>query len=579
MRRVGGWRNWFAANATDLMRTNLQSIRERFFTPMHGLALGFGVFLFTLLPAGVAVMNDDFGYLGSVIGTIQRWHPWTDDWLEPWAASLSVFSAIIYRLTGSFLLATQGTQAVYAGAGALLACLVLRGRGIASPASVVLALLALTFPTVLWKLTEFTGMALYVPCLLGAVWAADRRRWGWFFAFWLIAFASRQSAIAWLALPLWSGLAALRQNPAARNSWLHPLGLLGLALVAWLLLSQGMNHTQSQAMLTDHIWQRMHAAAALRNYTLGAGIGAIALGVGALLFNLGSISAGSIAARPARLLGVLALAAVGFTFRDALPVISFEHGGFGGWSGQLYANLLLALGVAGWMFGRFSIRWEFAFASVVALGLAGLRPDVWDYYLVDVAVLAFFSVASPPDADQVRVPAAGYAALLALLAGQLFFAFELKCRVDRDYAAVVVAEQALRSGRLDVTEIGSMPFGFIGWKLHRHFVANEGRKDPDIGGFAGYLQHLGAEPKLSRVRFWTDSKSLAPLEGPDAARVIGTKVFRTGWFWHQRYTLLAPAAAGNAAPKRGLDHTVYRPRLLPLTDKEWRKFIAEPERP
>ena len=549
------------------------------YRPILGLALGFGLFMFMLLPDGVGVMNDDFGYLGSVIETARRWWPWTDDWLEPWAASLSVFSAVIYMITGSFLLATQGMQAVYAATGAVLAWLALRARGLGSPVAMVIAILGLTFPTLLWKLTEFTGMALYIPCLLGAVWAADRRRWGWFFAFWLIAFASRQSAITWLALPFWTGLASLQQRAGPKSAWLQPAVILGLSLPVLLLLGMVMNHTQSQAMLTDHIWERINPTAALRNYTLGAGIGAIALGVGALLFNRESVSAGSVVVRPARMLGVLALAAVGYTFREALPLISFEHGGFGGWSGQLYANLLLAFGLAGWMFGRFPIRGEFAFASLAALGLVGLRPDVWDYYLVDVAVLAFFSVAPPPEADQSCVPAAGYAALLALLAGQLFFAFELKCRVDRDHAAVVVAEEALRSGKLEVVDIRQLPFGFIGWKLHRHFVAQDGKKDPDIGGFAGYLQGPGAEPRLSRVRFWIDSKSLAPIQGQDAPRILGTRVFRVGWFWHQRLTLLAPAADKKTAPKLELSRSLYRLRPFPLNDAEWRGFIDRPGPP
>src|SRR5215468_1977821 len=53
-------------------------------------------------PPTTIVFNDDFGYLRSIAETIQHGRPWTDDWLEPWAASLSVLSALIFKVTGSF---------------------------------------------------------------------------------------------------------------------------------------------------------------------------------------------------------------------------------------------------------------------------------------------------------------------------------------------------------------------------------------------------------------------------------------------------------------------------------------------
>jgi hypothetical protein len=151
--------------------------------PALWLAVGFGAFLYVMLPAGVTVMNDDFGYLGSVIETIQRGRPWTDEWLEPWSGSLAAFSALGFKLTGSFLIATQGLQAVYAAGAAALTYLLFRTLGLAVRESVIAAVLALSFPTLLWKFIEFTSMTVYLPCLLGAMWAAGQRRWWWFFLF------------------------------------------------------------------------------------------------------------------------------------------------------------------------------------------------------------------------------------------------------------------------------------------------------------------------------------------------------------------------------------------------------------
>jgi len=72
------------------------------------IAIGASLSLWAMLPDGVVVLNDDFGYLRSVLLTAAKGRPWTDDWLEPWAASLSCISALIFKVSGSFRLATQG---------------------------------------------------------------------------------------------------------------------------------------------------------------------------------------------------------------------------------------------------------------------------------------------------------------------------------------------------------------------------------------------------------------------------------------------------------------------------------------
>lgn len=542
---------------------------------------GFGLFLFLFLPTGVPVMNDDFGYLASTIETIRRFRPWTDDWLEPWSASLSVFSAAAYKLTGSFLAATQGLQAALAAIGATFAYLLFHARGFSIKQGAFAAIALLSFPSLLWKLTEYTSMVVYIPCLLGAIWAADKRRWDLFFICWLVAVSSRQSAVVWLFIPLTAGLRAWLKHPDERPAWLKPAAVsLGSALV-FVLLAKSMNHTQAQAMITDHLLERASLSASLRNGTTGACILALSVGVGALLFH--SRSTGPDTSRwsqPGRTVMVLGLAACIYTFLTPSLQLYFEHASFRGWFGQLYLNLLIGAGLAGLCAGRFSVRWELLSCSVAALGLVCLRTDVWDYYYTDIALFSLFAVIRPrhaTGADSAEFQSSdslmNRTFLIVSLGCHLLFAFELKCRLDRDYAGSVVAEEALHRGELDVLDIGAMSYGFIGWQLHRHFVAHDGKNDPDIGGFMRYLQQPAAESRLSRMRFWADSKSLAPIQGEDETRVIGSKVFRVGWFWHQRYTLLKPAIVPTSGPALNFNRADYHPRRLPLTDDEWRRFI------
>lgn len=223
--------------------------------PAWWAAVAYGLLVYCTLPADVAVLNDDFGYLRSIVETLQRGRPWTNDWLEPWAASLSVLSALLFKLTGSFHVATQGLQAVCAVVAVAGAAALWRDRGLSPVKSAVAGLLLVSFPTVLWKSVEFTGLVLYLPCLFWAIWAAGRRQWGVFFVAWLIACASRQSAVTWLVLPAWACVVgALRGGKWRRPAWV----LVGA--VGWLVALRGfMNQTQSQALLTERWTERVMA--------------------------------------------------------------------------------------------------------------------------------------------------------------------------------------------------------------------------------------------------------------------------------------------------------------------------------
>jgi hypothetical protein len=548
--------------------------------PLLWTALAGGALVGLVLPAGVIVINDDFGYLGSVIETLRRGRPWTDEWLEPWSASLAGLSALTYKLTGSFRLAIQGIQVAGAAAAVAGAWLLFRSRGLSPRAAQVAALLALLAPALLWKFTEYTGMVLYLPCLLWAAWAAGERRWGLFFVVWLLAVSTRQSALAWLALPAWALLEGFRQPGAGRSAWLRPGLVLVLGVFAFASLMATMNVTRAQREITQHLWEHLPAGALGRNFAFGLAIAAIHAGIGSLL--LGLSSSGAIAPdRPMRrILVVLGVAAVAVTFLPAARELFHEHSGYEGWSGQLYSHALIAAGLGGWLLVRNAWRGDFSFAAFAALSLVLLRREVWDYYFADVAIFALLAAVpvreSPAPATVLRWPRmAGVAAAGTLAFFHLGAAYRLKCRVDEDWANCVVTENALRAGVLQPDEIGHTPFGFVGWKLHRHYLTHEGRDSPDLGGFSHYIRPGATELHFSPRRFWRDSRSLRPPDGAEAARVLGTGIYRVGWFWHVRCALLrAPSATPPA--RVPLDPATAPGRRLPLDDREWRDFLARP---
>jgi hypothetical protein len=232
-----------------------ESISARSPQSLPWLALGsatavFAVIQFSLLPHGVIAYNDDFGYLRSIVETAARHSPWTDDWLEPWAASLSAISAAVWRLTGSFRAAVHGTQVIAISLGYLAASALFVRRGFSVVASLAVSALLLSMPTILWKDLEFTGFFLNVACLLAAVYFIEHRRWGWFAAAAAVALASRQSAIAWLALPGWAIIKVLWKRANLRSLF-SPLVAILAVCACYAVCSIALNRTHAQEVMTS----------------------------------------------------------------------------------------------------------------------------------------------------------------------------------------------------------------------------------------------------------------------------------------------------------------------------------------
>jgi hypothetical protein len=530
--------------------------------------------VYALLPPGITMMNDDFGYIGSIVESLRRGRPWTDEWLEPWSASLAAVSAIVFKLTGSAQAAVFGVQGLAAGAAGAALFALLRQRGLRPAIAASGVALFLTFPTVLWKSLEFTGVTLYLPALLWAIWAAERRRWFVFLTVWAVALAARQSAIAWGAIPLWHCAGALRQRLGFRERGAAPAIVAAAGGLWFVLLFATMNRTHSQLVVAARPWSSLDWTTALHHAAFGAGIWMVFAGIGAAVAAQGRKGAPSTSSSTGRHLVAIGVGAGMFALLALLRPIYFEHGSFDGAQGIVYRNLLIAIGLAAWSMLRFTIRPDFLLAGMCSLATVSLRPEVWDYYYLDVGVLAFLGVATRDRSEGAgaspRWLAAAATAAAAVVAGfHAWYSFGQKCRVDRDYAVCVLTETALRARTISASEIGHAPFGFIGWHLHRYYLAQTPGTAPEIGGFMRYVETQPIEIRTSPRRVWEQSRSLRPIDGPGASRAVASGVFRTAWFWKQRYTLLRkPAGATRpVGPTIAADNALVR--RFPLDSTEW----------
>lgn len=596
--------------------------------PSLAALLLMGSLVCLLLPNMVVTLDDDFWYLRSVIKTFQKGRPWTDEWLTPWAASASTISALLFKLTGSFHFAIHGQLAASAGLAAMGCTVFLKRQGISSLPALAAPMLLLATPTVLFMFLMFTGVALYMACLWWCLVLADRRQWLWFLVPWALAVASRQSAVAWLALPGWALLTEawnhrrwLPRTPATR----HVLTLFAAAAAVVLLCKFGMNPTGGQKLVAGHVGTGLFSAHAGVPLTLGLLAFLAGLGVASLvrLPRLWKTCSFTSLSRQ-RLLASALLAGAGaggaFLFRAwSQNTHACYNDAFSGW---LFPLLGAALGAT----LAFAVMRPRGDATLAALGsclLVALYGGRFDYYFIDAlcfGIAAGFPFAAPlgaSAADRVERPDGNTLPCQDLppapapprtLANRIFSlrpvacaliivtgtaaacwharsAVRLAAQQAHSAAIILLYEQAIRTGKLAPENVGMGTFGYLGWMFQDYYAAHDGKTAPALGGFSRYAQHwaegrgTGIITTLPRsLRPW---RNLIPTRNTAALRdTPGVPVvheIRRPFFGHTiRYTLFHGPSAARQAGSLSINPTLYGKRPFPLNDEEWRQLIYGP---
>ena len=538
-------------------------------------AAGYGLLIWLLLPSGVVAINDDFGYLRSVVQTVEHGRPWTNDWLEPWAASLSALAGILFRASGSFSLAIHGSLVALAAAAFAGMGLLLRQRGVSPARALAASALLLTFPPVLWKTVEFTSVAFYLPCLLFALWASAGRRWGLFFIFWGLAMAARQSALPWLLIPLGGVAQVVFSSRSERSNlgWVAPaLVAAGGILVFW-GLDRGMNQTHAQMMLTQQAFTHVTPRESANAFGVGFFVFLVAAGCGAFL--AGGSGSLQVSASSRGRIAVIALIFAALLIPDQRDWIQSEHSLVTGAVGWWYLKLVMAIAAAGWLRGGFRLRADYALFALGSLVLICVRGLVWDYYLLDVAIFGFFSSvgAGAETGRDFRAPrwAPAFVAVFHLL-----FFLDLKCVLDRARALCVISETALRERSLQPAELSYAPFGFTAWHLYPHYAAHDGKTSADLAGFGRYLRPGAVEVGQGYSRVLHVFPRFRHEPPADRHNLIASGRTRFAWFFTAEFFLLRFKTEAEQRAEIPLADTEYLPRPFPLNDEEWRLLIRSP---
>lgn len=546
------------------------------------VGIGTGLAMFALLPQGVVVVNDDFGYLRSVLETAERGRPWTDDWLAPWSASLSILSALVFKLSGSFRLATQGLQCVLWGVLGFALTRLLQRRQFPAWGAAPITLSLCLIPTVLWKGAEFSALALYLPCLVLAIDAAANRRWKPFAVCAGLALASRQSALAWFAIPvvglgqsLWSPRGTrLRQGAG-------PMLACTAGAAVWIVCRLGMNQTHAQRFVSAEMWPSFQIASAAMRFGFGLAVALVCMGAAnALAWLFRKSPAGWSGGSPARFVwrGLLPAAVIAVFFLvNPDAGVQREHDLYHGAAGYFHLATWCALAGFGWLVAPVRVDVRLICGALAAAVLASVRMASWDYYWIDTAFLAFFSVLVPPAEREPSHPAppavaqtgwrlrlaAALGVIVLLLAPAMAWVDRTKQILDDCRAREVILEQSLRAGEISPTDLSVAPFGFIGWHLYPYFITTPEGATGYIGSFRDYLRPGGLA--------WETRGADNPDPLPDPESVVRTGVFPIGWS-RAKHQFILRRRPESSASLLEIDFNHYRREKFPLDDAEWRQW-------
>ena len=560
-----------------------------------------GLLVWVALPGMVVTLDDDFWYLRSVVKTIQKGRPWPDDWLTPWAASSSLISAGLFKLTGSFTMAIHLQLAAAAGLVGTAMTLYLKRQGVSGPRSLLATALVLLCPTALFMFLMFTGVALYLACLWWCLLLADQRRWGWFLLLWAVALASRQSAVVWMALPGWHWLGFCWQNrsliPRTREQKTLA-AVLPASVLVLILIRLGMNPTEGQRLVVGGLQGALTSGRILLPLGLGAVAALAGMAVTALLRLPDAWGAVDPREKAIRLCLAAVLAGAG---ASAIPWFAgaslnthdcYRDDFTRAWLPALGAALGAGLALG----GTLKFRYDALLAAAGSLLLVSIYAGQFDYYFIEAFSFALVA-AWPAHALAPAVPMPRPTAIWprrAVLIGSAVLALgtavwharsliRLAAQQDRAAGVIMLYENSLRSGRLAPQDVGITTFGYHGWLFQEYYAAHEGRHLPQLGGFMRYGQPwdntagtgiLTSYPK--EFRNWRGvipTRNNTTLRDARGLAEIGSIEASFLHFYKVRYQLLRGNTAGPVVPGKLPDPAIYRRLPFPLNDEEWRHLI------
>ena len=155
-------------------------------------------------------------------------------------------------------------------------------------------------------------------------------------------------------------------------------------------------------------------------------------------------------------------------------------------------------------------------------------------------------------------------------------------KLMQDYVSAYceLYEAATREGLLKTDEIGTAPFGYVGWRLEPSYTASGGT---DPGAFNQLLQGwdgndgigvIAEYPKpIKNYREWLPSKNNAALRAQPSSTLLKEIKAPVLWFYTARFQLKkVPIETPRLQPIH-IDPSQKGYHPFPINDEEWRELL------
>jgi hypothetical protein len=370
----------------------------------------------------------------------------------------------------------------------------------------------------------------------------------------------------------------MQKEPGLLRRGFAPLMACVAGVATFVICRVGMNESHAQRLITSHAWDAVRLPIAIRSGEFALLLGLICMGAANAFRGL----LGTAGNRPnGRHLVIIALRAVpvlviGLLLHFRLFAdVQQEHDLYRTPAATFTVTIWIIIACFGWLVAPVAFNGRLLTAAIFASALVSLRAATWDYYWIDVAFFAFFSVfcgeaekieslAYPSSRKHTKVRTVAAVAVIVTLLVPVWTNVDRTKRGLQDCRAKeVILEQSLRAGEITPADLSVSPFGYSAWHLFPYFTTTEAGAKEYI---ANFQQHLAP----GNLRWETrNADNPTPIADPDS--VVRTGVFASGWGGDGSRYILRRIRKSEPAP-RPIIFSEYRFQSFPLNDNEWRSW-------
>lgn len=548
-------------------------------TKLSITVLGGAVLLYLLLylvtvPKFLFLRSDDFGYLDSYLQSLKNNRITVSQFLEPYNAFSTLIFLVIYKISSSMYLSTWGMVIILSVINfTLIQYLATELLGIKR--GILTAFTITTFPTYLNIAFDMTGIITTWTLFLIALTAWHKKNHLIFYVFAILATINRQSSIVLFIVPLFLIINQYLQHKKIEKKLIIQL-LFSISGIIFFI--SRMNSTIAWKLVSVNLFYFNHFKYTLAALFTGIFIISVILVIFQLVISAVAITKFFSVNIKKPLIPFLLTTQLAVFFLFGLKLIHFQTPVLNVtiWlNSLLYVIFLMGIWLYDWQKIIFS---KYLWAAFFLIFLVSLRGIWFDYYFFEIFILCLFhqfEIAKHVLRKGGDIRLNGfYLIIFPLILFNLFYYFMFKFHLDYSALSVKVYEKMLRQKKIDLSNMGEAPFGFLAWKLFPYAVS---RNKSSLTEFTCYLSgdynyRLMLTQKDNQYDSFSNAKVLESGKVTAGFKKFNYYLTKPGNFQVSE----SKCSYGNRQLPFTLDHNYSR--IFPLNDNEWKIYLKNQPR-